>query len=181
MRCPRCQRENPTQAKFCLECGARMALACPKCRSELPAGAKFYLECGAPVASQTTAEVRFASPESHTPGAPRRRCSHHGTRTMTDMNTAASSPRTTRRDSVDRSAPPRFGCGKHQGPAAASGKSVRTESASALVPAGEVCVPMLLFVRSEHCDGFTATTMYREMGMTYWLEQAEVQMNDRSA
>ena len=68
MRCPRCQRENPTQAKFCLECGARMALACPKCRSELPAGAKFYLECGAPVASQTTAEVRFASPESHTPG-----------------------------------------------------------------------------------------------------------------
>jgi tetratricopeptide (TPR) repeat protein len=24
----------------------------------------------------------------------------------------------------------------------------------------------------------TATTMYREMGMTYWLEQAEMQMND---
>jgi tetratricopeptide (TPR) repeat protein len=28
----------------------------------------------------------------------------------------------------------------------------------------------------EHLN--TATTMYREMGMTYWLEQAEVQMND---
>ena len=24
----------------------------------------------------------------------------------------------------------------------------------------------------------TATTMYREMGMTYWLEQAEAEMND---
>jgi class 3 adenylate cyclase/tetratricopeptide (TPR) repeat protein len=33
----------------------------------LPAGAKFCLECGAPVASQTTAEARFASPESYTP------------------------------------------------------------------------------------------------------------------
>jgi len=33
----------------------------------LPAGAKFCLECGAPVASQATAEPRFASPESYTP------------------------------------------------------------------------------------------------------------------
>jgi ribosomal protein L40E len=64
MQCPRCQHENPPQAKFCLECGARVALTCTKCRSELPAGAKFCLECGA---SQTTAEPRFTSPESYTP------------------------------------------------------------------------------------------------------------------
>jgi hypothetical protein len=44
MTCPRCQHENPPQAKFCLECGARVALTCTKCRSELPAGAKFCLE-----------------------------------------------------------------------------------------------------------------------------------------
>src|SRR6266849_5977439 len=67
MKCPRCQHENPPQAKFCLECGARVALTCTKCRSELPAGAKFCLECGEPVASQATAEQRFASPESYTP------------------------------------------------------------------------------------------------------------------
>jgi class 3 adenylate cyclase/tetratricopeptide (TPR) repeat protein len=67
MQCPRCQHENPPQAKFCLECGARVALTCPKCRSELPAGAKFCLECGAPVALQVTAEARFTSPESYTP------------------------------------------------------------------------------------------------------------------
>ena len=67
MQCPRCQHENPSQAKFCLECGARVALTCTKCRSELPAGAKFCLECGEPVASQATAEPRFTSPESYTP------------------------------------------------------------------------------------------------------------------
>jgi ribosomal protein L40E len=67
MKCPRCQHENPPQAKFCLECGARVALTCTKCRSELPAGAKFCLECGTPVASQATAEPRFASPETYTP------------------------------------------------------------------------------------------------------------------
>jgi class 3 adenylate cyclase/tetratricopeptide (TPR) repeat protein len=67
VKCPRCQHENPPQAKFCLECGARVALTCTKCRSELPAGAKFCLECGEPVASQATAEPRFTSPESYTP------------------------------------------------------------------------------------------------------------------
>jgi ribosomal protein L40E len=67
MKCPCYQHENPPQAKFCLECGARVALTCTKCRSELPAGAKFCLECGAAVASQATAEARFASPESYTP------------------------------------------------------------------------------------------------------------------
>jgi Double zinc ribbon len=47
MKCPRCQHENPPLAKFCLECGARVALTCTKCRSELPpAGAKFCLEWG---------------------------------------------------------------------------------------------------------------------------------------
>src|SRR5213593_1028469 len=67
MKCPRCQHENPPQAKFCLECGARVALTCTKCRSELPAGAKFCFECGEPVASQATAELRFTSPETYTP------------------------------------------------------------------------------------------------------------------
>jgi hypothetical protein len=62
-----CQHENPPQAKFCLECGARVALTCTKCRSELSAGAKFCLECGAPVGSPATGGPRFISPESYTP------------------------------------------------------------------------------------------------------------------
>jgi len=46
MICPACQHENPERAKFCLECGARLAASCPQCGTELPPGAKFCLECG---------------------------------------------------------------------------------------------------------------------------------------
>jgi class 3 adenylate cyclase len=67
VKCPRCQHENPPQAKFCLECGVRLALTCFKCRSELPAGAKFCLECGEPVTVRTASESRIATPESYTP------------------------------------------------------------------------------------------------------------------
>src|SRR5262245_2040874 len=65
MKCPRCQHENPPHAKFCLECGANLALTCAKCQSTLPTGAKFCLECGEPVA--TSAASRFAAPEAYTP------------------------------------------------------------------------------------------------------------------
>src|SRR5438045_2872934 len=51
MNCPSCGHLNPTQAKFCLECGARLALQCSTCGAQLPAGAKFCLECGAAVAA----------------------------------------------------------------------------------------------------------------------------------
>src|SRR5262245_9235451 len=67
MPCPRCQHENPPQAKFCLECGARLAQKCAQCATDLPAGAKFCLECGQPVGSAATAQARFTSPESYTP------------------------------------------------------------------------------------------------------------------
>ncbi|MBI2544127.1 MAG: zinc ribbon domain-containing protein, partial [Candidatus Rokubacteria bacterium] len=67
MKCPRCRHENPPQAKFCLECGARVALTCAKCGVELPGGAKFCLACGQPVAAQSAVPSRFASPEAYTP------------------------------------------------------------------------------------------------------------------
>ena len=67
MNCPRCQHDNPSNAKFCLECGARLTLLCAKCQSELPSGAKFCLECGEPVASRASAGSRFAGPETVTP------------------------------------------------------------------------------------------------------------------
>ena len=67
MNCSRCQHDNPSNAKFCLECGARLTLLCAKCQSELPSGAKFCLECGEPVASRASAGSRFAGPETYTP------------------------------------------------------------------------------------------------------------------
>jgi class 3 adenylate cyclase len=50
MRCPRCRHDNPARAKFCPECGQRLASACGSCGAELPATAKFCPECGRPVA-----------------------------------------------------------------------------------------------------------------------------------
>ena len=66
MKCPRCQHENPSQAKFCLECGAHLAPICARCRTELPSGAKFCLECGEPVSARAAAS-RFATREAYTP------------------------------------------------------------------------------------------------------------------
>jgi class 3 adenylate cyclase len=66
MQCPRCRHENPSQAKFCLECGARFAIACPQCGTPLPGGAKFCLECGTPTDGRGT-EPRFTTPQSYTP------------------------------------------------------------------------------------------------------------------
>jgi Double zinc ribbon/Adenylate and Guanylate cyclase catalytic domain len=63
MQCPRCRHENPHQAKFCLECGARLALTCAKCRADLPRSAKFCLERGEPV----TPQIQTRSPGSYTP------------------------------------------------------------------------------------------------------------------
>jgi hypothetical protein len=66
MKCPRCQEENPPQAKFCLECATPLALQCTKCGTNLPAGAKFCFECATPV-SAPGSPARFASPEAYTP------------------------------------------------------------------------------------------------------------------
>ena len=67
MTCPQCQHENPPHAKFCLECGARFAVACAQCGTPLPVGAKFCLECGKPTNGHGTDPARFASPQSYTP------------------------------------------------------------------------------------------------------------------
>jgi class 3 adenylate cyclase/tetratricopeptide (TPR) repeat protein len=78
MQCPQCQHENPRGAKFCLECGGRLAVACGQCGVQLPPGAKFCLECGASLAasdklkaeSQTASEPRTPNPLTAIPLAP---------------------------------------------------------------------------------------------------------------
>src|SRR5262245_22314412 len=64
MKCPRCQHENPVQAKFCLECGVRLSPVCAKCQTQLPGGAKFCPECGERVADQGP---ESPSPATYTP------------------------------------------------------------------------------------------------------------------
>ncbi|MBL7184563.1 MAG: AAA family ATPase [Anaerolineae bacterium] len=57
MQCPRCNTENREQAKFCVNCGARLVLACPQCGTELPASGKFCDACGVQVTARPP-EVR---------------------------------------------------------------------------------------------------------------------------
>jgi predicted amidophosphoribosyltransferase len=49
--CPTCGKELPTEADFCLHCGARLdaKMKCPHCSAELILGSKFCGECGKPV------------------------------------------------------------------------------------------------------------------------------------
>ena len=44
--CPKCNTTVKPTAKFCPECGAKMAPVCPNCKKELPAGTKFCPDCG---------------------------------------------------------------------------------------------------------------------------------------
>src|SRR3990172_2338460 len=69
MQCPRCQTENPPQAKFCLECASPLARTCPNCGTQLPPTAKFCLECAHPATGPgpTPGQPRFVSPQAYTP------------------------------------------------------------------------------------------------------------------
>lgn len=49
MKCPQCQHENPNDAKFCMECGAKLENVCPECGTKLSPDAKFCMECGAKI------------------------------------------------------------------------------------------------------------------------------------
>src|SRR5437879_6674636 len=68
MKCPRCQHESRSGAKFCAECGAPLARDCPSCGTRLPPDAKFCPECGHAVgAAAPITETRFVSPADYTP------------------------------------------------------------------------------------------------------------------
>jgi len=45
MKCPKCQHENPDDAKFCNECANKLELVCPECGKTNPLGSKFCNEC----------------------------------------------------------------------------------------------------------------------------------------
>jgi class 3 adenylate cyclase/tetratricopeptide (TPR) repeat protein len=65
MRCPRCQAENPGGARFCEECGARLAPTCPHCRAEVSRGKSFCWSCGGQLAAPAT--DRVPPPVAYTP------------------------------------------------------------------------------------------------------------------
>jgi len=60
MICPSCRSDNAASAKFCSQCGERLAIVCPACGTESAPTARFCSECGAPV-SAPGPEVPMAS------------------------------------------------------------------------------------------------------------------------
>jgi predicted ATPase/class 3 adenylate cyclase len=65
MTCSQCQAQNPDDARFCEECGARLALACPQCGAEISPGKKFCRACGTALSGRVPDRPR--SPASYTP------------------------------------------------------------------------------------------------------------------
>ncbi len=57
MKCLRCQHENPPQSRFCFECGAPLAPTCSSCGAELPAGVKFCNQCRQAAGGQVHAKL----------------------------------------------------------------------------------------------------------------------------
>ena len=46
MKCTNCSFENPTDAKFCENCGQPMERSCPNCGKAVAPNAKFCKNCG---------------------------------------------------------------------------------------------------------------------------------------
>ncbi|HXH84556.1 MAG TPA: adenylate/guanylate cyclase domain-containing protein, partial [Candidatus Tectomicrobia bacterium] len=66
-----CRHVNRESAKFCEQCGARLALRCSACSTELRPGARFCDECGTPVPGRATTPTPSAPPAAPAPDADR--------------------------------------------------------------------------------------------------------------
>ena len=51
MLCAKCNNDNPADASFCEECGAKLELACPACKTLASPGARFCKKCGTALAA----------------------------------------------------------------------------------------------------------------------------------
>ena len=58
MQCPKCQTNNPENAKFCIECANPLEIKCPQCGATNPARAKFCMECAHSLKDQPEAAPR---------------------------------------------------------------------------------------------------------------------------
>ncbi len=59
--CPRCGKENPPEAQFCMRCGTALFRTCQNCNTNNPIDAQFCLRCGTPLAEAVQVERRVLS------------------------------------------------------------------------------------------------------------------------
>ncbi|MFQ5850813.1 MAG: AAA family ATPase [Candidatus Binatia bacterium] len=71
MTCSQCQTEAPSDAEFCPECGAKLAVVCAQCSTPNAPGHKFCKKCGQrltqPDIARPVGTPKFGSPQSYTP------------------------------------------------------------------------------------------------------------------
>ena len=61
MRCPSCNHDNPGDASFCEECGAKLELICPACKASVSPGARFCKKCGTAIGPTKAAASAIVS------------------------------------------------------------------------------------------------------------------------
>ena len=68
MKCPKCQFDNPMDARYCNECGAKLELVCTQCNKTNPPGSKFCNGCGHNLIGLIRSSgFDYAKPQSYTP------------------------------------------------------------------------------------------------------------------
>jgi class 3 adenylate cyclase/tetratricopeptide (TPR) repeat protein len=74
MQCPRCQRDNRADRRFCAACGAELPQPCPRCGFANDPADRFCGGCGAPLADAVSptgkppaADPRTSAPQAYTP------------------------------------------------------------------------------------------------------------------
>ena len=67
MICSNCGTENPTGAKFCIECASPLASLCPNCGTANLAAAKFCSECATPLGGQAARSAVSATSSAPAP------------------------------------------------------------------------------------------------------------------
>src|SRR3954454_8549796 len=68
--CPSCGFAVPDGAKFCSNCGGRLASTCGSCGAPVPAGARFCPECGTAVPAAASAPLLVAAPVNRPSSVP---------------------------------------------------------------------------------------------------------------
>ena len=62
MRCPKCARDNPDDAKFCVGCGGALGGRCAKCGAENPSDASFCKQCGTRLVAKAVSSASVVVP-----------------------------------------------------------------------------------------------------------------------
>src|SRR5271169_5691653 len=66
MHCPLCRTDNPADASFCEQCGAKLELICPTCKASVSPGARFCRKCGTAIGpAKADASTNVSSTKSH--------------------------------------------------------------------------------------------------------------------